>query len=149
MGLAFEMNDRYGNVSYLGRGEHETYADRKQSGKIDIYNTTVERMFHYYVKPQATGNRTDVRWMELADEAGEGLSFRSDKVFQFSVIPFTDSNVDKATHINKLERTGIINVHLDAEQSGVGTATCGPGVLPPYRVPVEKHTFEFMIRPLK
>ena len=80
---------------------------------------------------------------------GEGLSFRSDKVFQFSVIPFTDSNVDKATHINKLERTGIINVHLDAEQSGVGTATCGPGVLPPYRVPVEKHTFEFMIRPLK
>ena len=32
---------------------------------------------------------------------------------------------------------------------GVGTATCGPGVLPPYRVPVEKHTFEFMIRPLK
>lgn len=62
-------------------------------------------------------------------EAGEGLSFRSDKVFQFCVIPFTDSNVDKATHINKLERTGIINVHLDAEQSGVGTATCGPGVL--------------------
>ncbi len=77
-----------------------------------------ERMFHYYVKPQATGNRTDVRWMELADEAGEGLSFRSDKVFQFSVIPFTDSNVDKATHINKLERPGIINVHLDAEQWG-------------------------------
>ena len=73
MGLAFEMNDRYGNVSYLGRGEHETYADRKQSGKIDIYNTTVERMFHYYVKPQATGNRTDVRWMKLADEANNGL----------------------------------------------------------------------------
>ena len=34
-------------------------------------------------------------------------------------------------------------------ESGVGTATCGPGVLPPYRVPVEKHTFEFMICPLK
>ena len=149
VGLAFEMPYAYNKVSYLGRGEHETYIDRNQSGCIGIYHTDAERMFHYYVKPQATGNRTDVRWMELADEAGEGLSFRSDKVFQFSVIPFTDSNVDKATHINKLERTGIINVHLDAEQSGVGTATCGPGVLPPYRVPVEKHTFEFMIRPLK
>ena len=34
-------------------------------------------MFHYYVKPQATGNRTDVRWMELADEAGEGLAIGS------------------------------------------------------------------------
>ena len=35
---------------------------------IQSYITvTAERMFHYYVKPQATGNRTDVRWMELAD----------------------------------------------------------------------------------
>ena len=149
IGLAFEMPYAYNKVSYLGRGEHETYVDRNQSGRIGIYHTDAERMFHYYVKPQATGNRTDVRWMELSDEAGEGLAFRSDKTFQFSVIPFTDTNVDKATHINELQRTGIVTVHLDAMQSGVGTATCGPGVLPQYRVPVEKHTFEFMVRPLK
>ena len=148
VGLAFEMPDTYNQVSYLGRGEHETYADRNQSGRIGIYHTDVERMFHYYVKPQATGNRTDVRWMNLTDEAGNGLAFRSDKHFQFSVIPFTDMNVDKATHINELQRTGVVTVHLDAEQSGVGTATCGPGVLPQYLVPVQKHTFEFMIRPL-
>ena len=96
-------------------------------------------MFHYYVRPQATGNRTDVRWVNLTDEAGNGLTFRSDKHFQFSVIPFTDMNVDKATHINELKRTGVVTVHLDAEQ---------PGVLPQYLVPVQKHTFEFMIRPL-
>ena len=64
----FEMPDAYSQVSYLGRGEHETYMDRNQSGKIGIYHTDVERMFHYYVRPQATGNRTDVRWMQLADE---------------------------------------------------------------------------------
>lgn len=46
-------------------------------------------------------------------------------------------NVDKATHINELKRTGVVTVHLDAEQSGVGTATCGPGVLPQYLVPVQ------------
>ena len=149
VGLAFEMPYDYRRVSYLGRGEHETYIDRNQSGRIGVYHTDAERMFHYYVKPQATGNRTDVRWMELSDEEGEGLSFRSDKLFQFSIIPFTDVNVDKAAHINELERTGIVTVHLDAVQSGVGTATCGPGVLPPYRVPVEKHTFGFMVRPLK
>ena len=69
VGLTFEMPDAYNQVSYLGRGEHETYMDRNQSGKIGIYHTDVERMFHYYVRPQATGNRTDVRWMQLADEA--------------------------------------------------------------------------------
>lgn len=148
VGLAFEMPDTYNQVSYLGRGEHETYADRNRSGRIGIYHTDAERMFHYYVRPQATGNRTDVRWVNLTDEAGNGLTFRSDKHFQFSVIPFTDMNVDKATHINELKRTGVVTVHLDAEQSGVGTATCGPGVLPQYLVPVQKHTFEFMIRPL-
>ena len=142
----------YNKVSYLGRGEHETYIDRNQSGCIGIYHTDAERMFHYYVKPQATGNRTGCRrWMELADEAGEGLSFRSDKVFQFSVIPFTDSNVDKATHINKLERTGIINVHLDAEQSGgvlrlVVRGYCRHIV---FRWRSIRMTFAFMICPLK
>ena len=149
VGLTFEMPDAYNQVSYLGRGEHETYMDRNQSGKIGIYHTDVERMFHYYVRPQATGNRTDVRWMQLADEAGEGLAFRSDASFQFSVIPFTDENLDAATHINQLRREGVVTVHLDAAQAGVGTATCGPGVLPQYRVPVQDYTFRFTIRPLK
>ena len=149
VGLTFEMPDTYSQVSYLGRGAHETYMDRNQSGKIGIYHTDVERMFHYYVRPQATGNRTDVRWMQLADEAGEGLAFRSDASFQFSVIPFTDENLDAATHINQLRREGVVTVHLDAAQAGVGTATCGPGVLPQYRVPVQDYTFRFTIRPLK
>ncbi|MDY5237745.1 MAG: glycoside hydrolase family 2 TIM barrel-domain containing protein [Bacteroides helcogenes] len=149
VGIAFEMPDTYGKVSYLGRGDHETYIDRNCSGRIGIHHTDVERMFHYYVRPQATGNRTDVRWMQLADEEGYGLDFRSSTPFQFSVIPFTDKCLDAATHINQLKREGRLTVHLDAEQTGVGTATCGPGVLPQYRIPVREFTFRFSIRPLK
>ena len=149
VGLTFEMPDAYSRVAYLGRGEHETYIDRNTSGRIGIYHTDVERVFHYYVRPQATGNRTDVRWMQLADEAGEGLAFRSDVPFQFSVIPFTDECLDAATHVNQLRREGVVTVHLDAAQAGVGTATCGPGVQPQYRVPVQEYKFRFTIRPLK
>ncbi len=149
VGLTFEMPDAYSRVAYLGRGEHETYIDRNESGRIGVYHTDVERMFHYYVRPQATGNRTDVRWMQLADEAGEGVAFCSDVPFQFSVIPFTDECLDAATHINQLRREGVVTVHLDAAQAGVGTATCGPGVLPQYRVPVQEYKFRFTIRPLK
>ena len=149
VGLTFEMPDAYSRVAYLGRGEHETYIDRNTSGRIGIYHTDVERMFHYYVRPQATGNRTDVRWMQLADEAGEGLAFRSDVPFQFSVIPFTDECLDAATHVNQLRRERVVTVHLDAAQAGVGTATCGPGVQPQYRVPVQEYKFRFTIRPLK
>ncbi len=149
IGLAFEMPYVYNKVSYLGRGGHETYVDRNRSGKIGIWHTDAERMFHYYVRPQATGNRTDVRWATVTDENSDGLLFYSDRNFQFSVVPFSDKNIDKADHINELERTGIVTVHLDAEQTGVGTATCGPGVLPAYRIPVKDYEFSFSIRPYK
>lgn len=149
LGLTFEMNDTYGNVAYLGRGDNETYSDRMQSGKIALYQTTAERMFHYYVTPQSTGNRTDVRWMKLTDEAGQGIFVDSNRPFQFSVIPFADDVLEKARHINDLERNGHVTVHLDAEQAGVGTATCGPGVQPQYRVPVTEQSFEFTLRTVK
>ena len=148
LGLVFEMNETFSDITYLGRGTHETYADRKQSGKIGIYETTPERMFHYYVTPQSTGNRTDVRWMKIANEAGMGCQFESNKPFQFSVVPFSDQVVEKAKHINELHTNGKVTIHLDAEQSGVGTATCGPGVLPQYRVSVNEQRFEFTLYPL-
>ena len=43
----------------------------------------------------------------------------------------------------------MITIHLDAEQAGVGTATCGPGVQPQYRVPVTEQSFEFTLRTVK
>ena len=149
LGLTFRMADTYDQVSYLGRGDHETYIDRNQSGRIDLYDTTVERMFHYYATPQSTGNRTDVRWAKLTDQAGEGVFMESNRPFQFSIIPFSDVLLEKAHHINELERDGMMTIHLDAEQAGVGTATCGPGVLPQYLVPVKKQSFEFTLYPVK
>ena len=149
LGLTFRVSNAYDQVSYLGRGDNETYIDRNQSGKIGVYQTKPERMFHYYVAPQSTGNRTDVRWVKLADTSGEGIFVESDRAFQFSIIPFSDVLLEKARHINELERDGLLTVHLDAEQAGVGTATCGPGVLPQYLVPLKKQSFEFTLYPVK
>ena len=149
LGLTFRVADTYDQVSYLGRGDNETYADRDQSGKIGLYQTTPERMFHYYVTPQSTGNRTDVRWTKFTDRSGEGIFVDSNRPFQFSIVPFPDVLLEKARHINELERDGLVTVHLDAEQAGVGTATCGPGVLPQYLVPLKKQSFEFTLYPVK
>ena len=149
LGLTFRVADTYDQVSYLGRGDNETYADRAQSGKIGLYQTTPERMFHYYVTPQSTGNRTDVRWTKFTDRSGEGIFVDSNRPFQFSIVPFSDVLLEKARHINELERDGLVTVHLDAEQAGVGTATCGPGVLPQYLVPLKKQSFEFTLYPVK
>ncbi|MFC2762403.1 MAG: glycoside hydrolase family 2 TIM barrel-domain containing protein [Prevotella denticola] len=147
VGLSFRMDDSFGKVEYYGRGDIETYSDRRQAGRIGRYRTTAEAMFHYYVKPQATGNRTDVRWMSLSDTKNR-LMVAARSPFQFSVVPFSDSVIDRATHINQLSRDGLLTIHLDAEQSGVGTATCGPGVAPKYRVSIQSATFEFVLYPV-
>ncbi|MGL5683941.1 MAG: glycoside hydrolase family 2 TIM barrel-domain containing protein [Marinifilaceae bacterium] len=149
VGITFEMNDSFNNITYLGRGNHETYADRKQSGTIGIHNTTPERMFHYYVTPQSTGNRTDVRWAEICNDNGVGVLLESPAQYDFSVVPFTDQNIETSRHINQLQRNGNVTIHMDAVQAGIGTATCGPGVLPAYRVQAEKTGFDFYIQPIK
>lgn len=149
VGLTFQLVDDYERIKYLGRGKVETYADRKEAGLIGIHNSSVEEDFHHYATPQTTGNHTDMRWAELTNKAGFGLKFVGKKGFQFSVSPYDDTLLDKAKHINDLERTGIVTVHLDAEQAGLGTATCGPGVLPKYRVPVKDYNFEFKLIPIQ
>lgn len=160
IGLVFEQPAARDGIEYLGRGaaecapgmmsgDLETYADRKQCGLIDICRTTPERMFHYYVTPQATGNRTDVRWVRMTDAAGCGLLVASDRPFQFGALPFSDRMIASSDHVNQLERDGRVTVHLDAEQAGVGTATCGPGVRPEYRVPLAATHFEFTLYPVR
>lgn len=149
VGLTFELDKSYSSVEYLGRGEHETYADRKSSGFIDVWNTSVDEMFVYYVRPQATANRTDVRWCSFSNESGKGLFVTAKQPFEFSATPYTDSVINRATHINELERGEGVTIHIDAHQAGVGTASCGPGVLPPYQLVDAQYDFSFTFAPMK
>ena len=148
VGLTFGMptgNCRW--VTYLGRGDMETYVDRL-AGKIALYETSPDEMFHCYVVPQATGNRTDTRWVTFGSEAGNGWRVTADAPFQFSATPYTDACIDAATHVNDLHADGTVTVHLDAAQTGVGTATCGPGILPAYRLPLDTYRFDFTFVPV-
>ena len=63
------------------------------------------------------------------------------KPFQFSVYPYADADIDRAKHTSDLQPVGSLTIHIDAEQTGVGTATCGEGVLPQYLVPVRPTDF--------
>ncbi len=147
VGLVMELPDYYKHIDYLGRGDMETYWDRKAAGKIGLYTTTVEEMFHPYVIPQATGNRTDVRWIKIYSDDGFGLNIKAPQLFEFSATPYEDYIIDGATHLNQLTKTGVSTLHLDVIQAGLGTATCGPGVLDKYLVPIVPYRFSFILTP--
>lgn len=128
------------DVRFHGRSG-ETYIDRKTAGRIGRHTTTPAADFHNYIVPQSSGNHTDVRSVSFN---GGLLDVTSDRPFQFSAVPYSDENIQASAHIKDLVSDGMVTVHLDAAQTGVGTATCGPDVFPKYCLPVQPYKFVFV-----
>lgn len=72
VGLQLSMPAGFRFMEWYGKGPHETYWDRKASGEIGIWKGSVWEQAHIYSRPQETGNKTEVRWMSLQNEAGLG-----------------------------------------------------------------------------
>lgn len=145
VGLTFRVpEDVAPTVTYLGLSG-EAYPDRMAAGRIGQWTVTPADDFYHYVKPSAAGNHMLTRWMQL--DGTDGLRIAADTPFQFSVYPFSDPLIDKAQHVSDLISDGLLTIHLDAAQDGVGTATCGPDVLPKYRVWPKAYNFTFFLSP--
>ncbi|CAN5767464.1 hypothetical protein BH24ACT3_BH24ACT3_12330 [soil metagenome] len=135
-------------LTWFGRGPHETYADRKAGARLGRWRQPVADQLYPYPFPQESGNRTDVRWASVTDTAGFGLLATGDGLFETSALPYVAADLATATHHHELRPRPETTWHLDHRQSGLGNASCGPGVLEPYLVPAEPVTFSFTLRPL-
>ena len=72
-GMQMQLPRSFDRMEWYGRGPHESYEDRKTSAFMGRYKGLVSEQFHPYIRPQETGNKTDVRWMYLSREDGKGL----------------------------------------------------------------------------
>ena len=48
--------------------------------------------------------------------------------------PWTSEDLDAARHPTDLVPRDVLTVNLDVGQNGLGTASCGPGVLPSHEL---------------
>ena len=81
----------------------------------------MEDLIHKYVRPQETGNRTDVRWLKLTNEYGVSVMITGMPMFEFSAWPFEMKDLEIAKHVNELEfRKDLITLNIDYRQMGVG-----------------------------
>lgn len=154
-GMEITMPGIYDNFKFYGRGPVENYADRNNSALIGLYNQKVAEQYYPYIRPQESGNKTDIRWAKVLSPAGNGLEFRADKAFEMSALPLLtsdlDSGVDKSAHAHSGELTprNLTNIHIDARQSGLGCEdSWGSVPLPKYRLPYGDYDFNFVIRPV-
>ena len=70
-----ELNEQYQNIEFYGRGPWENYWDRKSASLVGVYNQQVKDQYYPYARPQESGNKTEVRWVNFTNKKGKGLQF--------------------------------------------------------------------------
>ena len=134
IGFRMEAPERYSNFEWFGRGWEENYSDRCTGYPIGLYEATVDEMYFPYEQPQENGLRTEVRRASLTDDEGFGLIVEGNgTLFSTSALYYTHEDLEKATHINELEKRDFVTWHIDCAHIGVGTGSCGEQTVEKYR----------------
>ena len=149
IGIALRVAPELENLRWLGRGPWENYPDRKDATDVGVWNGTVTGQYVPYVRPQENGNKEDVRWLELADANGNGLTISAaNNPFSFSALHFTAADLAAVRHNFELKPRPEIVLSLDAKMCGLGNSSCGPGVLERYAVsPAETYRLSLLFQP--
>jgi len=121
-GMQLTIKNEFNQLTWFGRGPHETMLDRKTSGAIGIYSGKVDELIHNYIRPQENSNRTDVRWAALTNKESIGL-FVSDiggTYLSISAWPYSLEELELAKHTYDLPKREFITFNIDYKQQGVG-----------------------------
>jgi hypothetical protein len=146
-GLQMRLPEGFEQFSWYGRGPHETYVDRKEGAQVSVYHGTVDQQYVPYIVPEENGNKTDVRWASLANAKGIGLLVCGDRLLEVSVHHFTPEDLTVARHPHELVRRPETILNIDYGQSGLGSASCGPGRLEKYQLKPEEIRYRVSLRP--
>ena len=146
-GMLFKFKADYDNVTWYGRGESETYADRKLGGKFGVYSNKVADNMAEYLVPQECGAKCDVRYAKVTDMKGRGMLFFGDEL-TFSALPYTPHEIENAAHKFELPEVHYTVVRVAQAQMGVaGDDSWGARVHPEYLLDVsKKKVFTFCFR---
>ncbi|MET9634534.1 beta-galactosidase domain 4-containing protein [Lentzea sp. NPDC006480] len=136
LGLRLALPGDVDAVEWFGAGPGEAYPDSRQAVRIGRFQSTVDGLQTPYVFPQENGNRVDTRWLRLG-----GVQISGEPVFDFTARRWTSEDLDAARHADDLQPRDRVHLNLDLAQHGLGTASCGPGVLPRYRLHARKASF--------
>jgi beta-galactosidase len=149
LGLSMELPGSLDTVEWFGGGPGEAYPDSRRAARIGRYRLSVEDWQTRYVYPQENGNRTGVRWARLTGPDGTGLLIAGQPTFELTVRRWTSQDLDRARHSTDLVPRAGLYLNADLAQQGLGTASCGPGVLPRYQLHAEPVEFALTLRPVR
>ena len=157
-GMQLQMPKAYNEVEYYGRGPVENYIDRNSSEFIGVYKNKVADEYYSYVRPQESGNHTDIRWFRVINAKGKGLEFYGNAPMEASALNYLMSDLDDGPnkdkkigrHSGDLIERPLTQVHIQQRQFGLGCVNSwGAWPRREYQMPYQDYDFTFAIRPLK
>jgi len=152
-GMRMTLPAAFDTMTWFGRGPHESYWDRKTGAAVGLYSGPVAAQHHPYIRPQESGNKTDVRWVSLTNRDGVGLLAMG--------MPFIDATATQMPleicdgardgsqkHTTDMRPQDFVALNLDWKQMGVGGDTSwGAPVHPEYTLPAQPYSYGFRLRP--
>ena len=157
-GMQLQMPKQFDRIEYYGRGPAENYIDRNSSEFIGVYNNKVQDEYFEYVRPQESGNHTDIRWFRVLDGQGNGLEFYSNAPMEASALPYTMDQLDDGmnkdkkwgNHSGDLIPAGKTQVFIQQRQFGLGCVNSwGAWPRDEYRLGYGDKDFTFAIKPIR
>ena len=157
-GMQLQMPQQYNKVQYYGRGPVENYIDRNSSEFLGIYENQVGDEYFPYVRPQESGNHTDVRWFRVLNGQGRGLEFYSNAPMEASALNYLVEDLDDGvtkdkligSHSGDLVERPLTQVHIQQRQMGLGCVNSwGAWPRQEYQIPCKEYDFTFAIKPIK
>jgi beta-galactosidase len=162
MGMNLVMPRNFDQMSWLGRGPQESYWDRKTSAFVGLYRGSVADQYWAYLRPQENGNKTDVRWMTITDNAGEGLLFTGMPLLEVSAHHNIMEDFESPERTDGRQRPGekvenrhttdvkprdLTSVNIDFKQMGVGgDNSWGARTHDEYRLTKKEYSYSFRIK---
>jgi beta-galactosidase len=144
-GLRLFLPKDYDKVQYFGYGPYESYIDKHRASYLGLFEQPVETMLEDYIFPQENSSHCGCRYLKLNTPAARDLIVTSDQEFAFNVSEYTQEELTTKMHNYELEKSPYTVVCIDYKQSGIGSNSCGPDLLPKYRLEEEQIDFTFNI----
>lgn len=166
LGMYMTLPKDFTDISWYGKGGTESYWDRKTGVKTGLYSGKIMDQFERYLRPQETGNKTEVRWAKVSSSDLTLKAF-GNTLLNTSVWPFAMTEIDFNSDDASESASGLVPVtsrhgadiefgdtrtwNIDFLQMGVGGDTSwGRLVHPEYTIPADKtYEYAFEIKPYK
>ncbi len=143
LGYEWELPDDVTAFTYYGNGPWESYRDLCHAGFVSLHESSAEKEYVPYVRPQEHGNHTGAKLLRIGD-----LEF-SAKDMEINVSRYSTAALLKAEHTDELLSDGKTHLRIDYKVSGLGSHSCGPSLEKQYRLDEKEIDFRFCIRPVE